>query len=334
MFCHTLSISTCRVNTALKKVHNRQPLTDQRGLQQGGHNKLPNEKIQTVIDQINKIPRYKSHYCRKTSESAYLPPDMTLVKMYNKYKEEETFPVSFSSYKRIFYDKFNLKFKSLEKDTCNICDRFKISIDNELNNEKRAALQSEHNKHLSLAEDARNLMSQDIEVAKETEEVECLTFDMEKTLPLPRIPTNVIFYKRQLWVYNAGIYSGKENTGYCYIWVEGEAGRGAQEVGSCLKKHIENAVSENVKHLVLWADSCGGQNRNIKLVLMLKVILESSSKAHNLESITLRFLYSGHSFLPNDSYFGDIESALKHHERLYTPEDYMQIMRTCRKKTP
>lgn len=31
----------------------------------------------------------------------------------------------------------------------------------------------------------------------------------------------------------------------------------------------------------------------------------------------MKFLVSGHSFLPNDSVFGDIEKALKYQQRLY-----------------
>lgn len=37
---------------------------------------------------------------------------------------------------------------------------------------------------------------------------ETLSFDMEKTLPLPRLNTNVIYYKRQLCLYNRRIYAG------------------------------------------------------------------------------------------------------------------------------
>lgn len=85
---------------------------------------------------------------------------------------------------------------------------------------------------------------EDMKYASTTEKVECLTFDMEKTLPLPRVPTNVVFYKRLLWVYNCDIHSGTTNKGYCYTWVEGESGRGAQEVGSCLIKHIANELPE------------------------------------------------------------------------------------------
>lgn len=88
------------------------------------------------------------------------------------------------------------------------------------------------------------------------------------------------------------------------MWVEEESGRGAQEVGSCLIKYILERVDNNVKRLILWSDSCGGQNRNIKLTLMLKAILNDHP---TIEQINIRFLESGHSFLPNDTDFGKIE---------------------------
>lgn len=42
-------------------------------------------------------------------------------------------------------------------------------------------------------------------------------------------------------------------------------------------------------------------------------------------------MLSGHSFLPNDSHFGDIECSLKTHQRLYTFDDYTDVMKICRK---
>ncbi|CAH2100930.1 unnamed protein product [Euphydryas editha] len=62
----------------------------------------------------------------------------------------------------------------------------------------------------SLTEGLKAQMKADFEKARLEENVECLTFDLETTLPLPRIPTNIVFYKRQLWVYNSEINSAKE----------------------------------------------------------------------------------------------------------------------------
>lgn len=83
-------------------------------------------------------------------------------------------------------------------------------------------------------------------------------------------------------------------------------------------------MNQNIKELVLWSDSCGGQNRNIKIVLLLKTIFNSTE----LNTITLKNLYPGHSFLPNVRNFSDIESALKYQQRLYTPQDYINVLKT------
>ena len=77
--------------------------------------------------------------------------------------------------------------------------------------------------------------------------------------------------------------------------------------------------------------SCGGQNRNIKVTLMLKHIIASHP---TLKKISLRFMIPGHSFLPNDSEFGDVECHLKTHQRVYTDDDYVDIMKKSRRKHP
>ncbi|KAG5877051.1 hypothetical protein JTB14_029379 [Gonioctena quinquepunctata] len=73
------------------------------------------------------------------------------------------------------------------------------------------------------------------------------------------------------------------------------------------------------EQIILWSDCCGGQNRNIEIVSMMKAILEVHS---TVEKITLRLLISGQSFSPNDADFSDIECALKLQQRMYSPEDY------------
>lgn len=53
-----------------------------------------------------------------------------------------------------------------------------------------------------------------------------------------------------------------------------------------------------------------------------------------METIQLNYLQPEHSFLPNDTDFSDIESALKHVQRIYTPQDYIHVMNNARKKKP
>lgn len=63
---------------------------------------------------------------------------------------------------------------------------------------------------------------------------------------------------------------------------------------------------------------------------MLKAMLNGHP---TIEQIIMRFLESGHSFLPNETDFGKIECALKLQQRLYTP-DNMQVMKSCKKQKP
>lgn len=332
MFLQTLRISSCRVNDYLRKQQNiDEPIKDNRG-HKGGHNKIPQNKEDEIIQHINKYPKYKSHYCREQNDKKeYLTSETTLTLMYSMYKEEYSDPVSYAKYKNIFYSKFNLTRKALKKDTCNRCDSFNAQAKSVTTEEDKRKIKQQHEDHLAIANEAQTLMKEDLKRASEDRNIEVLTFDMQKTLPLPRIPTNIVFYKRVLWLYNLGIHSGKHNKGYCYMWLEGEAGRGAQEVGSCIIKHVKtHFINENIKELILWSDSCGGQNRNLKMVLLLKTLFRTHC---NLEKITMRFLVPGHTYLPNDSEFGDIECALKQHNRLYTPDDYINVVQNARKRS-
>lgn len=172
-------------------------------------------------------------------------------------------------------------------------------------------------------------MKRDLEAAKTDDELETITFDMMKVLPIPKVPTSSAYYKRQLNLYNFGVHFGSNNQGVFNLWTEIDASKGTQEVGSCLKMHIEQ-ITKPIRRLILWSDSCGGQNRSIKLVLMMMHVLHNHKP---LESVSVRYLQSGHSFLSNDTEFSDAECGLKRIEKIYTDAVYIEIMRKCRKKT-
>ena len=161
-------------------------------------------------------------------------------------------------------------------------------------------------------------MNTDLKEVTSDDTLETLTYDLQKVISLPRIPSNIVFYKRQLSMYNLGVHSGKNKAGYFNVWLENDAGRGAQEIGSALTKHINTYVPAGVENLILWSDSCGGQNRNIRITIMMQHLLQNHQ---SLKSISFKFRVPGHSFLPNDSEFGDVECAIKQQQRLYLPED-------------
>ena len=98
------------------------------------------------------------------------------------------------------------------------------------------------------------------------------------------------------------------------MWSEDIAGRGSNEVGSCILKHLQDMnLSLSVTHLITYSDSCGGQNRSINIVCLWLHIVAC--------------MLSGHSFLPNDRDFGSIELAKKRHPTGYVPDEWYELVR-------
>ncbi|KAF9411133.1 hypothetical protein HW555_009995 [Spodoptera exigua] len=129
MFCRTLQITPQKVTVSLRKKRNDREIKDKRGETAGGWNKTPQRQIELIIDVIKRLPKYESHYRReKNSDALYLQPGMTVPKIYELFKiefekefgKDEKCP-SFNVVRHIFVQKFNLRCKSLKKDTCNKC---------------------------------------------------------------------------------------------------------------------------------------------------------------------------------------------------------------------
>lgn len=81
----------------------------------------------------------------------------------------------------------------------------------------------------------------------------------------------------------------------------------------------------------MYSDSCGGQNRNIKLTLMLKKLLTSLV---NVNTIVQKFFVSGHSYNSCDRCFGIIEKQRKVTQDIFLPKHWINIIRIAKKKDP
>jgi hypothetical protein len=53
-----------------------------------------------------------------------------------------------------------------------------------------------------------------------------------------------------------------------------------------------------------------------------------------LQEISICFRVSGHSFLPNDSDFGDVECVTKRHETIYSVDGYIACVEKARAQKP
>ena len=114
----------------------------------------------------------------------------------------------------------------------------------------------------------------------------------------------------------------------CGIWDVTEGERGAQELDTCVVKHLE-ANAKDHERVILYSDCCGGQNRNIKMALsLLKYVNNSNNKTKITEH---KFLESGYSYLPNDSDFGLVEKKA-HQQREILFDDWVDIAKTAKRK--
>lgn len=331
-FLKTFSVSDGRLTRCLSK---QNPTEDKRG-HHPPSNKTPEADITNVKKHIESFPTYISHYCRQQTMKKYLPPPLTLPKMYDLYvtkycpQNNINKAVSYFVYTKVFKEQFNLSFKTKQKDTCRKCDSMKIKIDSAASPEEKLKLSADLELHHRKAETVRAHMRSDKSNSNDT--VYVFTFDLEKTLPVPDLSVGEAYYKRQLWVYNLGVHSFNDDVGHMYMWHEGTASRGSQEVTSCITRHLKEHLLPSHTHVISYSDCCSGQNRNFNVVANYLKMLQDPDL--NITTIEHKFMVSGHSFLPNDADFGVIEAAKKHNTAVHVPTDWYEHVRLCKRKKP
>lgn len=110
--------------------------------------------------------------------------------------------------------------------------------------------------------------------------------------------------------------------------------RGANEIGSCLIRHMHNDCAlqnRNSEKIILYSDSCGGQNHSIKMTMLLKKLLTS---LENVNTIVREFFISGHSYNSCNRCFGAIEKQRKATEEIFVPAHWENVVRVAKKRDP
>lgn len=336
-FLACLQISDGSLYRAIKSLSTNESAVEKRG-------KFPTRKtssnaIHFVTQFIKRIPSYQSHYAASKSNKKYLHPNLNITRLYKEYKIicqfEKRKSVSEWKFREIFNTKFNLGFHPVKVDTCRTCDRLEARIQSEnINSEKREHATEIKRLHLRCVENTKKNFQNTIDNARnESENTEIFTFDLQRALEVPSISTSEAFYRRQLWCYNLCIYDEKHERAYMYFWHEAIASRGACEISSCLIKHFHNFLPTNTKKIILNSDACPGQNRNIKITLMLKKFLDAWPYS-DLKVIEQRYFVSGHSYNNCDRCFGLVEIQKKATELLYEPKHWISLISQAKKSEP
>lgn len=318
MFLNTYAISERLVRTAWDKYDgNTAILKDMRGK----HNKhvkvITDEMVMSVCAHVNSFAPVESHYNRAASTRLYLDGSLSVARMFILYKEWQELnnytdkATSLRQYRDIVNAHFNLSFHVPKKDACDQCHSFKQTEN------PSDQLKEEYARHQKCKVLSRTMKEADKRDAVNSNgNIVSATFDFQKVLSCPHGQMSTLYYKRKLSYYNFTIYNMADKNGYCYVWDESVAKRGANEVASCVYDFIKKNVSKGAKEFRFWSDNCGGQNRN-------RIVFYMYAHAAREFNITIihRFLEKGHTQSEGDSVHSVIERAAMH-KTIYAPEEW------------
>lgn len=96
--------------------------------------------------------------------------------------------------------------------------------------------------------------------------------------------------------------------------MENEFHKRSNEISSALIHRLQNfTFSGHIKDLHMIVDGCPGQNKNSIVITAISMWLLNHAP-QTLESVELVFPITGHSFLPPNPVFGNVEQEIKINE--------------------
>lgn len=298
----------------------------------GKHNRRPRNYSEEAVALINHHIRtfspMQSHYSlRKNPNQLYLPSELTVKDMHKAFLQEYYLNVPYKMYWKIFKTKFNIKFGFPRSDTCAECDQYEHTLSKKgISEAEAASCKFKKELHLRKA-NAFHTKKRNYKEQARAGEISCITFDFMQNLPLPHIPSNPVFYARQIWYYVFGIHDLGSNEAAMYTYTEDQAKKGSNDVTSMLLNYFNN--NDLCRNLVLISDSCPGQNKNYTMLHFLYVLVHVLKM---FDSITYLFPVRGHSYLPNDQDFSLISRKKRKTERVEIPEGWDNIILQARAK--
>lgn len=160
-------------------------------------------------------------------------------------------------------------------------------------------------------------------------------YDLQAVLQLPRGEVSVFYYKSKLNNFNFTVSElGVDHT-ECFLWHEGEAFRGADEIGTCILQFIDKTIknySGQELQLVFYSDNCCGQQKNRFIFSLYSYAVQKYSK---LQSITHKYRITGHTQNEGDCVHSTIEKNISRSLKsgpIYVPSQYAQIIKSSKKK--
>jgi hypothetical protein len=301
MVCKTAFINLHGITSArLRRIQISLVMTgaspkDLRGRHKNRPTEYSTEPLNLIEMHINSFQPRQSHYTRrKNPERMYLSESLTIKDMHRMFVAEYCLNIPYNVYWHIFRTKFNIKFGYPRSDTCAECDSLLHKLNaKDITDEEKDRLLTQKELHLRKSE-AFRAIKKNYKAKAQAGEVLCFTFDFMQNLPLPHIPTNPVFFSRQLWYYIFGIHDLATNEAAMYTYHEGQAKKGANEVTFMLLHYLNNRALPS-RNLVLFSDGCPGQNKNYVMLHFLYMLVHCLKI---FDTVNYIFPMRGHSYLP------------------------------------
>lgn len=153
-FRRAFGISAMRIQTILRKRVSIGLISDKRGNYRRIKFKLTQSLKENVKEHIMKYKVDNSHYCRNRTSRTFLASNHSLAKIHREFNDSQNRhsrrTISYSSFRLIVKEEFNLAFKAPPQDSCQFCDKIKAK-QKQCNRIKYFELKHEHEQHLEMA---------------------------------------------------------------------------------------------------------------------------------------------------------------------------------------
>ncbi|KAJ8886260.1 hypothetical protein PR048_012469 [Dryococelus australis] len=227
----------------------------------GKYNHVHSEKSphieKAVKEHIASFKGNPSHYSRGASKKLYLPPELNVNKMHQMYKDKNLIHVT------------------------NACDKFQAEI-HILEERIKSALSEEEKNNLKRREETEKKELQKPGVQHKHITRYCYGFPKklqyaqhyQKLCPLQMTALS-------LFSFNIHVLSNSDSFFYCYNETIG--GKGTDGVVSMLHHFIFTQLIQEVKHLEIFCDNCGVQNKNYTVVRYLHYVIHNTRRLDSLK---------------------------------------------------
>lgn len=285
-------------------------------------NAKPGYVIKAIHDHIASFPQKEAHY---TSVSYYyLSAKLNVKIMWQLFQEKyPEMNVDYKFYLKIFHENCDLSFGRPQVDTCCKCEELKVKIKSPcMNDAAKRVYIADLLVHKNRAKKFYAAIKSFKEKCLEDSKVAAICMDFMQNLQLPQIPVQETFYLRQLTVNVFNIHNIANDKAMFYVYHEGVAKKGPNEVSSFLTDYISNVMDKDIRHLHVFSDGTGGQNKNNTIVRLFLALVELG----RFDTIIHYFPIRGHSYLPCDRDFSIVKRKIRKTDRIYTMKEYVELI--------